>query len=206
MKLAKSNQARSKIRQWFKREKREENVAHGRTMFESELKHLGLTIGMLTTEEMLPTSWRRSASTPWRRCTPPSATAGPPPRSAPTAPGTSWSTRTGKEAEKLAAQRAAAEQAAAEREASTALDSGVAKAGEQEALGLRGHRLRDDGVHGEVRQVLCTPVPGGPHCGLHHPGVRGVRPPGGLSQRRDGDAKIPRRRTGGSRSAGTPTA
>lgn len=34
MNLAKSNQARTKIRQWFKREKREENVAHGRTMFE----------------------------------------------------------------------------------------------------------------------------------------------------------------------------
>ncbi len=55
MKIAKSNEARSKIRQWFKREKRDENIANGRAMFESELKHLGLTIeGMLTTEEMLP--------------------------------------------------------------------------------------------------------------------------------------------------------
>ena len=54
MKLAKSNQARTKIRQWFKREKREENVAHGRTMFEGEIKRLGLTIAMLTTEAMLP--------------------------------------------------------------------------------------------------------------------------------------------------------
>jgi GTP pyrophosphokinase len=54
MKLAQSNQARTKIRQWFKREKREENVATGRTMFEGELKRLGLTIGMLTGEEVLP--------------------------------------------------------------------------------------------------------------------------------------------------------
>ncbi|MDO4516269.1 MAG: bifunctional (p)ppGpp synthetase/guanosine-3',5'-bis(diphosphate) 3'-pyrophosphohydrolase [Bacillota bacterium] len=54
MKLAKSNQARTKIRQWFKREKREENVATGRAMFEGELKRLGITIGMLTSEEMLP--------------------------------------------------------------------------------------------------------------------------------------------------------
>ena len=54
MKLAKSNQARTKIRQWFKREKREENVAQGRAMFEGELKRLGITIGMLTAEEMLP--------------------------------------------------------------------------------------------------------------------------------------------------------
>ena len=54
MKLAKSNQARTKIRQWFKREKREENVAHGRAMFEGEIKRLGLTIAMLTAEHMLP--------------------------------------------------------------------------------------------------------------------------------------------------------
>ena len=54
MNLAKSNQARTKIRQWFKREKREENVATGRAMFEGELKRLGFTIGMITTEEMLP--------------------------------------------------------------------------------------------------------------------------------------------------------
>jgi guanosine-3',5'-bis(diphosphate) 3'-pyrophosphohydrolase len=54
MKLAKSPQARSKIRQWFKREKREENVAAGRGMFESELKHLGFTIAMITAENMLP--------------------------------------------------------------------------------------------------------------------------------------------------------
>ena len=54
MKLAKSNQARTKIRQWFKREKREENVATGRAMFEGELKRLGLSIAMLTQEHMLP--------------------------------------------------------------------------------------------------------------------------------------------------------
>ena len=56
MKLAKSNQARTKIRQWFKREKREENVAHGRAMFEGEIKRLGLTIAMLTASTCSPTS------------------------------------------------------------------------------------------------------------------------------------------------------
>ena len=45
MSIAKSSEARSKIRQWFKRERREENIAQGRTSFESELKHAGLTIG-----------------------------------------------------------------------------------------------------------------------------------------------------------------
>ena len=206
MKLAKSNQARSKIRQWFKREKREENVAHGRAMFGSELKHLGLTIGMLTTEEMLPHILEKVRFNSLEEMYAAIGYGGASAQKWPTAPGTSWSTRTGKQAEKLAAQRAAAEQAAAEREASTALDSGVAKAGEQEALGLRGHRLRDDGVHGEVCQVL-HPRAWGPHCGLHHPGGYGVSVhradcPNAVT----GMQSIPRRRTGGSRSAGTPTA
>ena len=32
--ICKSNQARSKIKQWYKREKREENIVHGRASFE----------------------------------------------------------------------------------------------------------------------------------------------------------------------------
>lgn len=42
VKIAQSSHARSKIRQWFKKEKREENVAKGRDMLERELKRLGL--------------------------------------------------------------------------------------------------------------------------------------------------------------------
>ncbi len=54
MKTAKSNEAKTKIRQWFKKEKREENIAHGRSSFEGELRHLGLSIAMITGEEVLP--------------------------------------------------------------------------------------------------------------------------------------------------------
>ena len=36
--MVKSNEARTKIRQWFKREKREENIANGQLAFELELK------------------------------------------------------------------------------------------------------------------------------------------------------------------------
>ncbi len=54
MKLAKSNEARVKIRQWFKRERREENIAHGRAMFESELRHLGISIALVSSDEVLP--------------------------------------------------------------------------------------------------------------------------------------------------------
>ena len=54
MKLCKSNEARNKIRQWFKKERREENIATGRTSFESELRHAGIPMSSITTEEMLP--------------------------------------------------------------------------------------------------------------------------------------------------------
>ena len=54
MKICKSNEARNKIRQWFKRERREENIATGRSSFESELKHVGLSLAAITAEEVLP--------------------------------------------------------------------------------------------------------------------------------------------------------
>jgi len=40
--LVKSQRARSKIRQWFKRQDREQNVTHGRALLERELRRLGL--------------------------------------------------------------------------------------------------------------------------------------------------------------------
>ena len=42
--ICKSNQARTKIKQWFKKEKREENIVHGRASFESEMKRVGLPL------------------------------------------------------------------------------------------------------------------------------------------------------------------
>ena len=42
--ICQSNQARTKIKQWFKKEKREENVVHGRSSFESEMKRLLLPL------------------------------------------------------------------------------------------------------------------------------------------------------------------
>ena len=54
MNICKSNEARNKIRQWFKKERREENIATGRAAFESELKHAGLTLAAITAEDVLP--------------------------------------------------------------------------------------------------------------------------------------------------------
>ena len=52
--ICKSNQARTKIKQWFKKEKREENVIHGRASFESEMKRTGLPLSSITDPELEP--------------------------------------------------------------------------------------------------------------------------------------------------------
>ena len=54
MKICKSNEARNKIKQWFKKERREENIVTGRAMFESELKRAGIQLAAITGEEVLP--------------------------------------------------------------------------------------------------------------------------------------------------------
>ena len=54
MKICKSNEARNKIRQWFKRERRDENIATGRAAFESELKRAGISLSEITQEDVLP--------------------------------------------------------------------------------------------------------------------------------------------------------
>ena len=54
LKICNSNQARTKIRQWFKKEKREENVAHGKASFEGELRRNGFQPALLGDGELLP--------------------------------------------------------------------------------------------------------------------------------------------------------
>ncbi len=50
--ICKSNQARTKIKQWFKKEKREENILHGRASFEAEMKRVGLPLSALDDPEL----------------------------------------------------------------------------------------------------------------------------------------------------------
>jgi GTP pyrophosphokinase len=53
LKIVKSSQAKSKIRQWFKREKREENVARGRELLEKEITRLRLDPHVLMTSQYM---------------------------------------------------------------------------------------------------------------------------------------------------------
>jgi len=63
--ICKSNQARTKIKQWFKKEKREENVAHGRASFESEMKRLLLPLPAAMEEELQKTLLKKLAFDEW---------------------------------------------------------------------------------------------------------------------------------------------
>jgi GTP pyrophosphokinase len=47
LKIVKSSQAKNKINQWFKKEKREENIIRGKELVEKELKKQGLTLVQL---------------------------------------------------------------------------------------------------------------------------------------------------------------
>ncbi len=63
--ICKSNQARTKIKQWFKKEKREENVAHGRASFESEMRRVGLPLSITIDPEVGPQLLKKLAFDNW---------------------------------------------------------------------------------------------------------------------------------------------
>jgi len=54
------NEAPGEKRQWFKKEKREENIVNGRAAFESELKHYGISVAAVTGDELRPTLLKKT--------------------------------------------------------------------------------------------------------------------------------------------------
>ena len=63
--ICQSNQARTKIKQWFKKEKRDENIVHGKASFESEMKRTGLPLSAITDPELEPSLLRKLAFDNW---------------------------------------------------------------------------------------------------------------------------------------------
>ena len=57
--IAKSNQAKSKIRQWFKKIKKEENIDKGKETFEKELKKQGVTYAEIAKGEVYERAVKR---------------------------------------------------------------------------------------------------------------------------------------------------
>ena len=59
LKIAKSGAARSKIKQWFKKERRDENIEQGREMLEAELRRCGITMAEVNEYDLMPVILRR---------------------------------------------------------------------------------------------------------------------------------------------------
>ena len=51
--FVKSGSARTKIKQWYKKERREENIIRGRSMLEDELRHMGVALDDALNQEIL---------------------------------------------------------------------------------------------------------------------------------------------------------
>ena len=186
LKICKSNEARNKIRQWFKKERREENIATGRAAFEAELKHMGIPLAAITAEEVLPHILREGPLRhPGRAVRRHRLRRHHRPRSG--GPGQG---------------RAAAPGPAPGGEGRRC---GQDHGGERIVPGWRpgaepapppGHKHTDSGIIVEgLGNCLvkfakcCTPVPGDPVVGFITRGYRRVRPPGRLPQRRPGKAQ-----------------
>ena len=63
--ICQSNQARTKIKQWFKKEKRDENIVHGRASFESEMKRESLPLTAITDPDLESALLRKLAFDTW---------------------------------------------------------------------------------------------------------------------------------------------
>ena len=61
LKLAKSGSARTKIKQWLKKERREENIVQGREMLEAEFRRAGVTMAEINEYELLPPLLKRQS-------------------------------------------------------------------------------------------------------------------------------------------------
>lgn len=59
LKIVRTNQAKNKINQWFKKQNREDNIIHGKELLEKELKRLGHTHAQLFRDEWVESLLRR---------------------------------------------------------------------------------------------------------------------------------------------------
>ena len=63
--ICKSNQARTKIKQWFKTETRAENVAHGKSSVAAEMKRLMLPLSAISDPELAPQLLKKLSFDNW---------------------------------------------------------------------------------------------------------------------------------------------
>lgn len=61
--IVKTSQAKNRIRQWYKKEKRDDNIARGRELLEKEAKKIGLEMDILKNDRFLEVGRRHSLQT-----------------------------------------------------------------------------------------------------------------------------------------------
>ncbi len=59
LKIVKTSQAKNKIKQWFKKERKEENIVKGRDMLEKEAKRQGYSLSQLTKPEWMEAVYKK---------------------------------------------------------------------------------------------------------------------------------------------------
>ncbi|NLN48140.1 MAG: bifunctional (p)ppGpp synthetase/guanosine-3',5'-bis(diphosphate) 3'-pyrophosphohydrolase [Clostridiales bacterium] len=59
LKIVKSSQAKNKIRQWFRRDKREENIPKGKDLLDKEIKKLGYTQSQIIKNDWLEQTYKK---------------------------------------------------------------------------------------------------------------------------------------------------
>ncbi len=59
LKMVKTSEARNKIKQWFKKEKREENIVQGRADLEREIRRAGLSMNLVMNEDIIAAALKR---------------------------------------------------------------------------------------------------------------------------------------------------
>ncbi len=59
LKIVKSSQAKNKIRQWFRRDKREENIPKGKDLLDKEIKKLGYTQSQMIKNDWLEQTYKK---------------------------------------------------------------------------------------------------------------------------------------------------
>ena len=59
LKMVKTSRAKNKIKQWFKKERREENIDKGKEMLEREARRQGYTLSQLLKTEWVEAIWRK---------------------------------------------------------------------------------------------------------------------------------------------------
>ncbi len=169
--LCKSNQARTKIKQWFKKEKREENILHGKASFESEMKRLQLPLSALSDADLSAQLLKKLSFDSWDDM-----------YAAIGYGGLTATKAVGRIRDDVTkALKAQAADKSPQSPLKLTPDSAAVK---QNRHAVNGVIVEDIDSCMIKFSKCCTPVPGGRHRGLHHQGLRRIHPPGRLPQRR----------------------